>query len=73
MFSLGKGLFLQRTPKGDVRFIKTYDGRAPREDNVVLDQSVAPEVFAAALASVSKRGESAHTQREALAYLNAPA
>ena len=57
MFHAKEGLFFERIVKGSVRVIKTYDGRAPRADNVVVDLDIAENEWASIVASVSKLGE----------------
>lgn len=69
MFHVRNGLFFERAGKDAVRMVKTYDGREPRPDNVVLDETMTVSVFASVIASVSDRGETGNTHREAVKFL----
>lgn len=69
MFHVHNGLFFERAGKDTVRIVKTYDGREPRPDNVVLDESMTCSVFASVMASVCQRGETGNTHQEALTFL----
>lgn len=57
MFHLQNGLWFERLTDGSVRIIKTYDGRDPRPDNIVLDETTDEAGWASVVCSVSKDGE----------------
>lgn len=57
MFHESDGLFFKRLPNGDVRIVKTHDGRDIRLDNVVFDHTVSAAVWASVIATCSKQGE----------------
>lgn len=72
MFHTQNGLFFERLADGEVRVIKTWDGREPRADNIACDEVLTPGSFASVTSSMSARGETSETHREALDFLQKP-
>ena len=69
MFHLKKGLFFDRQKGGGVVIYKTYDGREVRPDNVVMEIRCDVDGLCSIMASLSERGESGKTFREAKKFL----
>ena len=71
MFHQRNGLFFDRQQNGDMRIVKTYDGRGPRPDNVVLDHTMTQSEFASIVAYGTPMGETTETYHTALGFLQA--
>lgn len=61
MFHAQHGLFFQRLPGGDVRIVKTRDGKEPVDDsivgNITMDETLTQSSFASVVSSMSASGE----------------